>query len=82
MTRKPKFKPVITRVKLNPEQAVLWCACHTGTRVLDLGRSGTYGYGLEGGPHCSAFTGDRRRYYVGAVSGVHGVATGTPTASS
>jgi len=29
MARKPKFKPVITRVKLNPEQAVLTCACHT-----------------------------------------------------
>ncbi len=24
---KPKFKPVITRVKLNPEQAVLQCNC-------------------------------------------------------
>ena len=28
MTRKPKFKPEITRVKLNPEQAVLFCACY------------------------------------------------------
>ena len=27
MPRKPKFKPVITRVKLNPEQAVLSCDC-------------------------------------------------------
>lgn len=25
--RKPKFDPVITRVKLNPEQAVLSCDC-------------------------------------------------------
>jgi hypothetical protein len=25
---KPKFKPVITRVKLNPEQAVLSCDCY------------------------------------------------------
>lgn len=25
--RKPKFDPVITRVKLNPEQAVLSCNC-------------------------------------------------------
>ena len=30
MTRKPKFKPVITRVKLNPEQAVLTCNCYSG----------------------------------------------------
>ncbi len=27
---KKKFEPVITRVKLNPEQAVLQCACYTG----------------------------------------------------
>jgi hypothetical protein len=27
MSRKPKFKPRITRVKLNPEQAVLQCDC-------------------------------------------------------
>ncbi len=28
MGRKPKFKPEITRVKLNPEQAVLTCFCY------------------------------------------------------
>jgi len=28
MPRKPKFKPEITRVKLNPEQAVLACPCY------------------------------------------------------
>ncbi len=33
MSRKPKFKPQITRVKLNPEQAVLACTCYnTGKR--------------------------------------------------
>lgn len=32
--RKPKFKPAITRVKLNPEQAVLSCSCLTnGMRI-------------------------------------------------
>lgn len=31
MSRKPKFKPVITRVKLNPEQAVLACDCYDGS---------------------------------------------------
>ena len=31
MAKKPKFKPRITRVKLNPEQAVLACDCyHSG----------------------------------------------------
>jgi hypothetical protein len=32
MPRKPKFKPVIRRVKLNPEQAVLQCDCYFGVR--------------------------------------------------
>lgn len=30
MPRKPKFRPKITRVKLNPEQAVLTCTCFSG----------------------------------------------------
>ena len=28
MRKKKKFKPVITRVRLNPEQAVLSCDCY------------------------------------------------------
>ncbi len=28
MPRKPKFRPVIMSVKLNPEQAVLSCTCY------------------------------------------------------
>jgi len=31
MAEKLRFKPVITRIKLNPEQAVLACACYRGT---------------------------------------------------
>lgn len=27
MSKRPKFRPEITRVKLNPEQAVLQCEC-------------------------------------------------------
>jgi hypothetical protein len=30
MAEKLRFKPVITRIKLNPEQAVLACACYRG----------------------------------------------------
>ncbi len=30
MLRKPKFKPEITRVALDPEQAVLMCDCYAG----------------------------------------------------
>jgi len=29
--RKPKFRPKITRIKLNPEQAVLSCYCYFGS---------------------------------------------------
>lgn len=28
MKKKVKFKPVITRIKLNPEQAILVCPCY------------------------------------------------------
>lgn len=35
MPRKQKFKPSITRVKLNPEQAVLSCICYqTGLKYV------------------------------------------------
>jgi hypothetical protein len=30
---KPKFNPIVTRVKLNPEQAVLACSCYNARRV-------------------------------------------------
>jgi len=40
MSRKLNFKPLIKRVKLNPEQAVLTCTCYAyGMRV------GSYGNG-------------------------------------
>jgi hypothetical protein len=28
MVKKKKFKPVVTKIKLNPEQAVLQCSCY------------------------------------------------------
>jgi len=34
MAKKPKFNPEITRIKLNPEQAVLACSCYnTGNQA-------------------------------------------------
>jgi len=36
MSRKPKFKPEITRIKLNPEQAVLSCTCYMSGHKLTL----------------------------------------------
>jgi len=38
MPKKLKFKPEITRIKLNPEQAVLSCACYnTGNDYRESG---------------------------------------------
>ncbi len=34
--KKPEFKPVLTRVKLNPEQAVLQCSCYSMNRAGDI----------------------------------------------
>jgi len=34
--RKPKFKPTITRIKLNPEQAVLACSCYDSGGLIQL----------------------------------------------
>jgi len=43
MARKLKFKPEITRVKLNPEQAVLNCNCHgTGWRLSFVRDGGAF----------------------------------------
>jgi len=33
MSRKPKFRPEITRIKLNLEQAVLTCECYSVGRT-------------------------------------------------
>lgn len=45
MPRKPKFRPLITRVKLNPEQAVLQCSC------IDDESSG--GIDITGATYCA-----------------------------
>jgi len=39
--RKPKFKPEITRVKLNPEQAVLQCTCYNTGSCIAAGKRST-----------------------------------------
>ena len=49
MAKKLKFKPEITRVKLNPEQAVLSCNC------LKAGRRNTTGSNTTN-TYCSGFT--------------------------
>ena len=51
MAKKQKFKPVITRVKLNPEQAVLSCSCYSGFRVEGVT---TYDTGYWSSPWCAA----------------------------
>lgn len=53
--RKPKFDPVITRVKLNPEQAVLSCDCWgVGFRAQGHVReAGSTYYALSTGGSCT-----------------------------
>ena len=49
MSRKPKFNPEITRVKLNPEQAVLVCDCYNQDRKAGAGADKPYCvYGPKG----------------------------------
>lgn len=46
MSRKMKFMPVITRIKLDPEQAVLSCGCPNGIGInQSSGNSGSV-YGI------------------------------------
>ncbi len=40
MAEKIRFKPVITRIKLNPEQAVLGCTCYSRSQSQGAGTSG------------------------------------------
>lgn len=41
MKAKPRFNPVVTRIKLNPEQAVLACSCYSNRRVCNnMGQGG------------------------------------------
>ena len=51
MGRKPKFRPVITRVKLNPEQAVLSCSCYSmgyNWSTTQAGGANTAYWGCQG----------------------------------
>jgi len=41
MPRKRKFRPRITKIKLNPEQAVLTCTCFDAAQRLSLVEEGT-----------------------------------------
>ena len=60
MQKKPTFNPEITRVELNPEQAVLSCECwDDGSRETDLTTSGTY----------VCVTGSRSKFYTSNMTG-------------
>ena len=48
MKRKPKFKPEITKIKLNPEQAVLSCDCFSRGVFYGLTTYTYYGAELRG----------------------------------
>ena len=48
MSRRPRFKPELTRIKLNPEQAVLSCSCWIYGRVNTGAAMGYDTYGGSG----------------------------------
>ena len=48
MSKRPKFQPNVTRVKLNPEQSVLACDCY------DTGKRYSFDRDWEAGPACFA----------------------------
>jgi hypothetical protein len=52
--RKPKFKPTVTRVKLNPEQAVLSCDCYNiGLGIYNYGGTSKTGIAMTfGSTYC------------------------------
>ena len=57
MDSRPRFKPEITRIKLNPEQAVLACPCAaTGRRVT----SGPNDFSSDGVSHTQICGGSNR----------------------
>jgi len=49
--KKLKFRPVITRVRLNPEQAVLACSCYSGGWQLYLANDCVGGGAKPSGPY-------------------------------
>ena len=60
---KKKFKPVITRVKLNPEQAVLQCDCWTSGNInaaTDVATASTCNLAVskETGSYCAVLSAD------------------------
>ncbi len=84
MQRKLKFRPVVTRIKLNPEQAVLSCACYTtGLRAIFIASAGRTSNSLNNPRYCfySVMTGKINDLGLGA--GIYGyVADGSGTVSS
>ena len=67
MSRKPKFKPEITRVKLNPEQAVLTCDCWSANEKYSDGLGSNLMRISAGAGLCVA--GAREDYKVQRTSG-------------
>ena len=61
--KKTKFKPRITRVKLNPEQAVLSCACYDVGMQINIKSGGPPPLGGA----CAAYAGFRTHRYGLAV---------------
>lgn len=82
MSKKPKFKPEVTRIALNPEQAVLLCACYDTSHQIN----GSVNKGpLDGVTLCQGAGKARAHADEGACTGTRGAnvyaGTGNTTTS-
>ena len=69
MSRKPKFRPEIRRIKLNPEQAVLLCNCYDSgvTIFLSMEHSG-YDWRHTSTPgYCGGTSRQWKEFTIGGV---------------
>lgn len=56
MTQRPRFKPLITKIKLNPEQAVLACSCwNTNLYLRSTGTNRTVATCIQNSRSTSAY---------------------------
>jgi len=81
MKKKSKFKPMITRIKLNPEQAVLACTCYNVGRRATAGANDWRNDGTTNALYCSSRS-ESRLWYCNISGGTANRQRLTGSASS
>jgi hypothetical protein len=79
MVKKTKFKPVITRIKLNPEQAVLTCACYSVGRLFSASEANK---GSAAGEIFYCYPGNRTGSEIPCTGSLKGNVTGRTTSNT